>query len=225
MNVDNISKIVGVVVSIATIINTISKVDKHNKLIERYFDEALSVYVKESKKNKKINPVVFIKERFDIKDYFIPSYIFYLVDKSDKERLHKVLMDDYRSKFPSQRNLIANGIISIFLIIIMIFINIYLALAIVSAFSAAFMCFLSVVNIIFLKDINASRDFMSAMGHCIFIGIVTGAYVYYAYNFTEDDYTLTIKQIEKKIKKKVKYFDKKSIFWRLFNRHDDYYIN
>lgn len=225
MNIDNISKIAGSFVSIATIINTISKVEKHNKLTERYFDEVLSVYVKERKRNKKINPVVFIKEKFYIKDYFIPSYIFYLVDKSDEERLHKVLMDDYRSKFPSQRNLIANGIISMLLIIIMILINIYLALAIISGFGAVFMCFLSVVNIIFSQDINTSSDFIHAMGYCIFIVIVVGAYLYFAYNFTTDDYTLTIKQIEKKIKKKVKYFDKKSIVWKLFNRNDDYYIN
>lgn len=225
MNIDNISKIVGIVVSIATIINAISKGERNNKLIERYFDEVLSVYVKERKENVGIDPVIFIRERFDINDYFIPSYIFYLVDKFDEERLHKVLMNDYRVNFPNKRNLINSGIVSMLLIILMIAINIYLAVAILSFLSAVLIYLLSVIDIIFSTDMNSSKDLIYATCLLIFSGIIGVAYVYFAYDFTTDDYTLMNNQMEKKINKKVKYFNQESIVYNFFNRGDDYYIN
>lgn len=225
MNIDNISKIVGIVVSIATIINAISKGERNNKLIERYFDEVLSVYVKERKENVGIDPVIFIRERFDINDYFIPSYIFYLVDKFDEERLHKVLMNDYRANFPNKRNLINSGIVSMLLIILMIAINIYLAVAILSFLSAVLMYLLSVIDIIFSTDMNSSKDLIYSTCLLIFSGIIGVAYVYFAYDFTTDDYTLMNNQMEKKINKKVKYFNQESIVYNFFNRGDDYYIN
>ncbi|UEL48092.1 hypothetical protein [Terrisporobacter hibernicus] len=46
-------------------------------------------------------------------DYYIPSYIFYLEDKNEKELLHKVLIVDYRNNFPRKRNSISNAINSI----------------------------------------------------------------------------------------------------------------
>lgn len=225
MNIDNISKIVGIVVSIATIINAISKGERNNKLIERYFDEVLSVYVKERKENVGIDPVIFIRERFDINDYFIPSYIFYLVDKFDEERLHKVLMNDYRVNFPNKRNLINSGIVSMLLIILMIAINVYLAVAILSFLSAVLMYLLSVIDIIFSTGMNSSKDLIYATCLLIFSGIIGVAYVYFAYDFTTDDYTLMNNQMEKKINKKVKYFNQESIVYNFFNRGDDYYIN
>lgn len=225
MNVENISKIVAIGASMATIFNAILKSDKHNKLIESYFDEVLSVYVKERKENVGIDPVSFIRDRFDINDYFIPSYVFYLVDKHDEERLHKVLMDDYRTNFPSRRNLISRGIFTILLTIIMIIINIYVAGAAISFLGAVCVYLLSVVDVVLSTDMNTSKDLIDATLWLIFMGIVGVTYVYFAYDFTTDDYTLMNNQMEKKINKKVKYFNRESVVWNFFNRNDDYYIN
>lgn len=221
MNADNISKIVAIGASMATIFNAILKNEKHNELIQCYFEKVLSVYVKERKEHMGIDPVAFIKDRFDINDYFIPSYIFYLVDKGDEERLHKVLMDDYRTNFPSRRNLISRGIFTILLTIIMIIIIIYIGGAIMSFLGAVFVYLLSVLS----TDMKTSKDLRDATLGLIFIGIVGVTYVYFAFDFTTDDYTLMNNQMEKKINRKVKYFDKTSIVWKFFNRYDDYYIN
>lgn len=225
MNVENISKIVAIGASMATILNAILKSEKHNKLIESYFEEVLCVYVKERKENVGIDSVSFIRDRFDIDDYFIPSYVFYLVDKHDAERLHKVLMDDYRTNFPSRRNLVSRGIFTILLAILMVIINIYAAGAVISFLGAICLYLLSVVDVVFSTDLNTSKNLIDATLRLIFMGIIEVTYVYFAYDFTIDDYTLMNNQIEKKINKKIKYFNQESIAWNFFNRGDDYYIN
>lgn len=225
MSIGNISIIVGIFISIVTIINTFSKLEKNTKLVECYFKKVLRVYVKEYKKNGGIDPVTFIKDRFDIRDYFIPSYIFYLVDKSDREKLHKVLMTDYRIKFPSKKNLIGDGMFNIILIFLMILINVIFLESIGDFLRGVFTSFSSFFELDFLINANSDKDKIFSIFYYVLIGSIELTYVVIANKFIVDDYILTIKQIEKKINKKVKVFDNKSRIYRFIYENYDYYIN
>ncbi len=115
MNLDDYIKIIGLIVPIMAFIGTIfnSEKNKTDKLKENYFEKLLAVYVNEYKSHRNLNAVKFINKRCTMNDYYIPSYIFYLEDKNEKELLHKVLIVDYRNNFPRKRNSISNAINSI----------------------------------------------------------------------------------------------------------------
>lgn len=215
------------IVSIITTLNTFSNLEKNNKLIENYFKKVLKVYVKEHRENEELDPVAFIKERFNFNHYFIPSYIFYLVDKSDKEKLHKVLMTDYRVNFPSKTNLIGRGVVNVLLLVLIIIINVIAFLGVASVLSAVFISFLSLFK--FKAFANSSKDIIVSILCLILMAIVCIAYTFVVNKLTIDDYTLKTKQIKKKIKRKVKHFDRKSIVKRFLkigsdNEVSDYYI-
>lgn len=82
--------------------------DKEHKknldLKEEYFKNILVPYINKYRKNKKINPIKFLKSKDEENIYFIPPYIFYLLDERNKVDLHKVLIEDYKENFPSSKN-------------------------------------------------------------------------------------------------------------------------
>ncbi|ELC8361364.1 hypothetical protein ACSW9O_10630 [Clostridium perfringens] len=82
--------------------------DKEHKknldLKEEYFKNILVPYINKYRKNKKINPIKFLKSKDEENIYFIPPYIFYLLDEKNKVDLHKVLIEDYKENFPSSKN-------------------------------------------------------------------------------------------------------------------------
>ncbi len=82
--------------------------DKEHKknldLKEEYFKNILVPYINRYRKNKNINSIKFLKSKYEESIYFIPPYIFYLVDENNKVDLHKVLIEDYKENFPSSKN-------------------------------------------------------------------------------------------------------------------------
>lgn len=213
MNLDNYASIIPLIISVIVTINTFSKLEKSNKLSEDYFEKAISLYVKEYKGNPNINPLDFIKQRFNIKDYFIPNYIFYLVDNGQKEKLHKILMVDYRQKYPNKENNIFNGIYNISVIFMYILAFAYIALiTIVSILGITiFISLIKDMVIYQTMDSNNIRDMIILI--LIFIASIIMIFLFKI--IIHDDYVIKNKQIEKVIKRKEKQFEK---------YNDSYYI-
>lgn len=206
MSFDNLIKITTLAISVIVTINSFSKLEKNTKLSDDYFQNVLSVYAKKYKCNININPLNFIKRKFDLSDYFIPSYIFYLVDKGEKEKLHKILMVDYNEKFPSKTNSIFNGIYNISTLAIFILLFIYCIFTTVVVISGGLLVICLIFDIIFSGKIDI--NYIRGIGISILICIITISFILVSRNFIEDDYTMKIKYIEKIIKRKVRIFDK-----------------
>ncbi len=206
MSFDNLIKITTLAISVIVTINSFSKLEKNTKLSDDYFENVLSVYAKKYKCNVNINPLNFIKRKFDLSDYFIPSYIFYLVDKGDKEKLHKILMVDYNDKFPSKTNSIFNGIynISTLAIFILLFIYCLLTTVVVISVGLLVICLLSDIILSGKVDINDIRG----VGISILTCVITISFIFISRDLIEDDYTMKNKYIEKIIKRKERIFDK-----------------
>lgn len=66
MDLRNFIPIVTLTSTIITMVSTFSKIGENNKLIQIYFEKVANAYVKEYKNNKNIDPVYFIKGKFNI---------------------------------------------------------------------------------------------------------------------------------------------------------------
>ncbi|HFL2413364.1 TPA: hypothetical protein ACG3O0_003534 [Clostridioides difficile] len=71
---------------------------------EDYFDKVLLPYVEKYRKDKNINSIEFFNDKNSIINCYIPSYIFYTIDKKDSIILHKILMNDYWENYNSSLN-------------------------------------------------------------------------------------------------------------------------
>ncbi len=218
--------IIGAVIAfISTFLN--KEISKNEKLLDKYFEDVLSVYVGEYKKNRTINPVKFIKRRYNMNNNFIPSYIFYLVDGNDKDRLHKVLIVDYMKNFPSSHNNINRTIgytekliltIQIYLYYLLTFLNIIGILIAINGLinSIRFNLNGGSGNIV-LGNITIP-DIIFNIGSIIFliiILIILQQLPKLNFRIIENDYTMKIKKIEKILSKKEEKYDK---------HKDSYYI-
>ena len=206
MKTDDWIKIISLVSSIIALLNTYSKIGENNQLSENYFEKVLNIYIKEYSRNRALNPIKFIKRRFNRGDYFIPSYIFYLLEKEDQEKLHKVLIIDYREKFPSKKNKIAKGIsnIDIFISGVMAFIYYFIMAICVVSVIVTLICLIG--NLILSKsmDIEYVKIFEIAV-LTIIIGVII-IWQFIVLVIDSDDYSMKIRHIEKKINKKVNKF-------------------
>lgn len=213
MSFDNLIKIATLVISVIITVNSFSKLEKNKKLSDDYFEKVLSVYVKKYKCSANINPLNFVKRRFDISDYFIPSYIFYLVDKGEKEKLHKILIIDYREKFPSETNTIFEGMNKMITIASFILLLTYSLVMVLAVIIGGFLIISSAIDIIFSRiGINSLKAIISSI-FIFSIGIIL-RFVFIS--FIHDEYTMKNKIIEKIVKRKEKNFDKNK---------DKYYID
>lgn len=228
-NLDLIS-VLTVIGSILTFIITyFNKGQKeYEKLLKDYFDKIVVVYVNKYKKQSNINPVKFIKKNLKDEDYFIPSYILYLVKNNNKEELHKVIIEDYKEKIPNNKNSFINTFDSISNIISLLGMLIYCIISIQIIFSMIFeiisimeyICSLiSVVNgSIKIYNIDIKNIIFSVL-FVIFELIMLIILMFsmkYLIITTKDDYTLSKKKIEKIIEKKIELYDK---------NHGKYYIS
>ena len=208
MKLDDYIKMITCISSIIALLNTYSKLGENTKLSEDYFEKVLSVYIKEYKRNKDLNPIKFIKRRFNIGNYFIPSYIFYLIDEGEMEKLHKILIVDHREKFPNKRNRISLGINNISLLLAGIMLFIYYFVLAISVIGMIFTVISIVGNFILSKtmDMEYVRTFkvisLTILISIIFIWCVFDTII------KSDDYNFKIKHIEKVIKRKEKQFNK-----------------
>lgn len=110
MNSVGIAQIATVIIGIITTASAYLNKEntKYKKLNEKYLENVLIPYIASYKKNENINSVKYIKSNYDCKDYYIPPYIFYLVDNNKKEDLKKVLIEDYKKCFYSELNCFKN---------------------------------------------------------------------------------------------------------------------
>lgn len=210
MNVDTFNKIATLVISVIVTINTFSKLEKNTKLSDDYFEKVLRIYAKEYKDNPKIDSLNFIKQKFDISNYFIPSYVFYLVDKGETKKLHKILMNDYIQKLPGEKNSIFNGKYNI-LILFMSLVKSVACLVLVAYIIQGASSFVSLFfDSIFLKNIRL-------IGSSIYVCSVLIIFIFLLEKCILDEYTMKIENIKELIKRKERNFNK-------LNENGKYYI-
>lgn len=215
MNLDNYIKIITFVSSIIALLNTFSKLGENTKLSQDYFEKVLSIYVKEYKNNTNLDSIEFIKRRFNISDYFIPSYIFYLVDKEKSDQLHKVLMIDYRKKFPNKMNGFARGINNAGILALGITAFIYYFFLAGAVISIVFLLICLIGNAIFSKTMDI-KDIHNLEILILMIAVSIIMIFQFFYTIIKaDDYNMKNKHIENIIQSKEEEF----------NKEKGYYIN
>lgn len=228
-------KIIGIIGSVVAFINTFfsKEQSKNNKLSEDYFEKLLVPYINKYKMNPNLNTVKFIKKNYSMDKYYIPSYIFLLVDNDNKELLHKVLIVDYRNNIPGQVNNINKTINNLSKIGLMIVVYMYYFFSIILSMVILYQA----INIIldFISRLKAKTNGINASGY-ISIGIFEFSDAWFSIitliisfimliivqymprimlYITTDDYALKNKQIGKVLKRKERDYKKSS----------DYYIH
>lgn len=207
-----IALIGGVVTFIITYFN--KEQNKYIKLVDDYFEKVLVKYVDLYNKDKKINPINFIQENYSMKDYFIPSYIFCLINSNRKVDLHKVLLEDYRERFPNNTNGIFRTIdnlrytYSLFEVFIFSFLFIIPVLVIISMI-------ISVVSLVITSFGEGFKEGMISSVAALIMIVVIIIVVYHIFKYLakyiakgmKDEYTMKTKEIEELIKNKVKSYD------------------
>lgn len=208
MKLDDYIKIITCISSVIALLNTYSKLGDNAKLSQDYFEKLLSIYIKEYKENKKLNPIKFIKKRFNISDYFIPSYVFYLVDKGEKEKLHKILIVDHRDKFPNKKNRITLGINNISLLLVGIIAFVYYFVLAIAIVGMVFTIIFLIVDLAFSKTMNIEN--VHNLEIILLVIVASAIIIWDFFNITikGDDYNFKIKHIKKIIKRKEKQFKK-----------------
>ncbi|HFL3512491.1 TPA: hypothetical protein ACG3PC_003823 [Clostridioides difficile] len=218
------AKIYGVVstIFIALIVYFKAEQKKRELYLDKYFEKLLTPYILEYKKNNTINSVKFIRKRYTIKDYYIPSYIFYLVENNKNEDLKKVLSVDYINNYPNHKNDINKALDKITQVVDFILVLTYTALKIFAFCMILILCFCILIFLIdFLKstlshNIILKKDKLIIIESFIWLIIM---YLYYIFckfareNIADNEYnTYTRKRkcIEKNIIRKKKIYKKVS---------------
>lgn len=194
---------------------------EYDRLLKEYFEKIVVVYINKYKKQNNINPVRFIKRNFKNDEYFIPSYILYLVKNNNKDELHKVIIEDYKEKFPNNKNNFINTFESISNIISLSGMLFYL----VSSIPIVFLIVSGARNVIeniyykakgvtggiTIGNITFNSIMYSIISFLFSVAmlIVLIFFTRYTISITKDDYTFNEKKIKKIINKKVKEYNKK----------------
>ncbi|MCC0643841.1 MULTISPECIES: hypothetical protein [unclassified Clostridioides] len=224
-NIDNIIKILGVVSVVIGVIVAYFNRDKVklDKSFDDYFDNFLLSYVKKYNKDRTIDTINFVEEKYIQGEYYIPSYVFYILkekhnDDLDKKRevLHKVLIFDYWNNYTSFRNTVSKAFNQMFnSTIFVLFIFYLLLVGILLVFLPLYLLIVIIdmpLNInVFLK----SEDFKTLFGLAVILAI-TYFVQYFIKNKLSNDYTIVTNDIEKIINKKIKEYE---------NNKKKYFIN
>lgn len=185
---------------------------EYKEVKKLYFEKVLVNYIGLYKKNKDINPIKFIKKNYTYKDYYIPPYIGYLMDNNEKIKLHKVLIEDYKTNFPSERSSVINTFFKLCRITDFIYLIAYL--------SIIFICLIftfSGIALIILAMFNGFKNlsFFITIIYLI-LGIGGGlALIKFRYFFKDrivedDEYSTNEEWIKKHIDKKVENYNHNS---------------
>lgn len=221
MNSIDYIKILGIIGSIITFIITIFKTKevKISDMKNDYFQNLLIKYIALYKDNNNVNPVKFIKKNYKLEDYFIPSYIFYLVDLNEKDLLHKILIVDYRNNFPITSNIIGSTTKNIKCILTMILMYTYNLVTFLSIVVSIYGIIDFVNTIIYnFKGISGSIQIgifkFSDIEFSIFsvlvyilISIICMYIAKIIFKNIKDDYAIKNKDIEKIVEKKQKEYN------------------
>lgn len=189
--------------------------DKEHKknldLKEEYFKNILVPYINKYRKNKKINPIKFLKSKDEENIYFIPPYIFHLVDERNRVDLHKVLIEDYKENFPSSKNSIwktFNRLDKIIDLILVFLLGILFGLISILIIDFIFLLILEMFKSTDLKNFILN----DGLKYIVYIGLgIIGLVILTLLNrnsLKNDDYSINKKIIIKLINKKKKDYDK-----------------
>ncbi|EGT5422672.1 hypothetical protein KWR14_017080 [Clostridioides difficile] len=195
---------------IAIVTTFITLFSKNQKIIEThtdtYFNKLLVPYINEYKNNDNINAVDYIKSRYTLEDYYIPKYIFYLLDENNFCLLHKILVVDYWEIHPSKRKNIykvMNNLSDIydFLAIMALFF-----LSIMYTYGALSSGYLFISKIIMFRTITFEDviRFFEYMAITVFFFYLSVK----IFKNINDDYSIKNKDIMKNIQKREKDYDK-----------------
>lgn len=221
-NLDFISVLTLIGSILTFIITYFNKSQKeYEKLLKEYFEKIVVVYINKYKKQNNINPVKFIKKNLKDEEYFVPSYILYLVKNNNKDELHKVIIEDYKERFPNNKNSFISTFDNISNIISLIGMLCYFIFSISTIFFIINGVKYVIENIYYkMKGVTGgisvgnttlnSIEFsiISLLFGVIMLGVLIFS-IRYVISITKDDYTFNEKKIKKIIKQKVKEYDKK----------------
>lgn len=173
-----------------------------------YFENVLVSYVNKHKYNKEINTVRYIKRTFSIKDYYIPSYIFYLAEQNDVIKLNKILHQDYWEYYPNNYNSIFKSIFKFISSIHYIWVTFSLFLINLLIISGLVNFITVIINL--FTEFTYLKLFATIVGLFIYIGMLYGVILVFRRSIksVDDDYALSVKKIEKNIKSKLKGYEK-----------------
>ncbi|SHK55123.1 hypothetical protein SAMN02745136_02759 [Anaerocolumna jejuensis DSM 15929] len=230
---ENIYKFISVASGVIAILITYfnKKNTKREKLYNDYFKKLLIPYVAAYKVNANINPVRYVNSRFTRNDIYIPRYVFYLVDKCEKDSLHKVLISDYMSEFPTTSNILITTLSKIgnILSFIMSFIMIFAV-----SFMFLLTCYMIIdtISIVIIGNyetimflgitLNSISFNIILIVLCLFFGIVLMIILIYMVRSEEDRYKMSMKSINKNIKQKIKEYN--NMFIIKNNSEPKYYL-
>lgn len=168
--------------------------------------------MKAYKKNNSINSVSFVNKKTKKDDDIIPKYIYYLIDKDDKDGLRKVLIYDYWHLYKNDDNKmsgIAKYVSKLCNYILILLSIIFLILGAISI--AGGIMFLISVALEIIGKSTKQREWS-----VFFISIILGIFCLSSSIginivvrlLNHDIYTIKKKKIEKIIKDKIKTYDK-----------------
>ncbi|HBF6218081.1 TPA: hypothetical protein KRF17_003122 [Clostridioides difficile] len=225
-NIDDIIKILGVAsVVIGAIVAYFNRDKvKLDKSFDDYFEKFLLSYVKKYNKDGIIDTINFVKEKYIQGEYYIPSYVFYILKEKHnddlnkkREELHKVLMFDYWNNYTNFKNTISKAFNQMFSSTIFVLYIFYLLLAGTS------LVFLSLYFLLVIVDMPESlnvffksEDFKNLFGLAIISAISYFVQYLLKNKFSTDYYTIVKEDIEKIINKKLEGYE---------NNKKKYYIN
>ncbi|HBG2118006.1 TPA: hypothetical protein OLY09_003726 [Clostridioides difficile] len=207
---------------IALIVYFKAEQKKRELYLDKYFEKLLTPYILEYKKNNTINSVKFIKKRYTIKDYYIPSYIFYLVENNKNEDLKKVLNVDYINNYPNNKNDINRALDKITQVVNFILVLIYIVLKIFVFCIILILCLCLLVFLIdFFKNVLGHNTILKKDKLIIIESSIWLVAMYLSYMFCKfarenimdneyNTYTRKRKCIEKNIIRKKKIYEKVS---------------
>lgn len=205
----------GISVVIAIIACFNKEQEKGEKLQDEYF-KILTEYFEIKKANPYMNTLEYIR-KFKFKKCCIPSYIFYVADQNDEERLKKLLLVDYWDYYPNVVNN-TNKVLEKFDKLIYFIGKISLILWAMFVLSVIVMEPISIISN--FSKINEGNIFMIIVAALLIDSILIVS-VFLSKNQVDswgnelDIYSMNIKTIHKTIKRKEKRYKK---------RIDKYYI-
>lgn len=195
---------IGIILSIVSVFNR--EQEKGEKLQDEYFKILVS-YFRAKQINKSLDIIDYFN-RYKFKEICIPPYIFYLVDKNQREILEKVIQVDYWLNYP---NMINNTFR-----VVDKFSRLMYFICIIAAFVVIGVCASGILfNMKFLIFYNGSHDYIIKSIGAVIASIFELIIIKVTMSFTKnmgkdiDEYNSGIRMINKFIKRKVKIYEKR----------------
>lgn len=207
---DYISLIIVCISNVISIIVVFNKEQGKEEMLQDEYFSIINSYFQIKNINADINPIEYFG-KLKHKKVCIPPYIFYLVEKNQREKLEKILKVDYWNKYPNVVNN-THRVIDKFGKILYFFGYIFVTFIV---------CYTLATIYKMLQDVEYWFKGISINGFILFIcliaimGIICCSSIYFLKQIIQsfgqdiDDYSCKNKTIEKKIKNKLNEYEKK----------------